>query len=456
LNKIIFILALLVFLALYTLSSFTVYESLSISLFVYSLFSFIENLGKKLIILDMIILVAIFTCLLMPIVGYYVFPWSTRLARMWYVFMRVPTDEYFAYMFPATVALIIGLKLPVFFRGKTYSDHLNYMVNAKAYVGKMKWQGVILIIIGIVAGFTKQFVPGAVSHVMFLASYLTFVGIFYCLYSSFPNKRLILILVFGALIMRSLVEAMFGELIFMAAMTLILILLGTRTKFMTKFSLMVTGVFIIFVLQIIKPLYRQQVWRSDFKGSQIEIFTELASETLVNPSSLFNNKTIMFNLYYRFNQGHIVSMVMQSVPRKLPHAHGETIFMSLAGSLVPRLLWPDKPDSGGGYNFKRFLGITLKGYSIGLSPYGEAWGNYGKWGGVIFMFFFGLMFNFFFQYLLRLALNTPSIILWCPFLFFYAVKIETDIFTMVNSFTKAAIFAWVVYKIFPRVFKMHL
>ena len=147
---------------------------------------------------------------------------------------------------------------------------------------------------------------------------------------------------------------------------------------------------------------------------------------------------------------------MQAVPRKLPHAHGETIFMSLAGSLVPRLLWPDKPDSGGGYNFKRFLGITLKGYSIGLSPYGEAWGNYGKWGGVIFMFFFGLMFNFFFQYLLRLAVKTPSIILWCPFLFFYAVKIETDIFTMVNSFTKAAIFAWVIYKIFPRVFKMHL
>src|SRR5688500_3022758 len=131
---------------------------MSISLFVYSLFSFIENLGKKLIILDMIILVAILTCLLRPIVGYYVFSWSTRLARTWYVFMRVPTDEYFSYMFPATVALIAGLKLPVFFRNKNYTNHLNYMLNAKAYVGKMRWQGLILIVIGILASLTRQIV----------------------------------------------------------------------------------------------------------------------------------------------------------------------------------------------------------------------------------------------------------------------------------------------------------
>ncbi|MEJ7769190.1 MAG: hypothetical protein WKF89_15330, partial [Chitinophagaceae bacterium] len=106
--------------------------------------------------------------------------------------------------------------------------------------------------------------------------------------------------------------------------------------------------------------------------------------------------------------------------------------------------------------FKRFLGITLKGWSANISPFGEAWGNFGLTGGIIFMFFFGLLFNFFLFSILRIAIRYPSIILWFPYLFFYALSIENDVLTMVNSFSKAALFTWLVYKYFPKIFKLKI
>jgi hypothetical protein len=54
-------------------SSLTPYESMSVALFVYWLFLFLYDLGRKFIILDIIILSAIFSCLIMPMAGFHYF-----------------------------------------------------------------------------------------------------------------------------------------------------------------------------------------------------------------------------------------------------------------------------------------------------------------------------------------------------------------------------------------------
>jgi hypothetical protein len=219
---------------------------------------------------------------------------------------------------------------------------------------------------------------------------------------------------------------------------------------------MIAGIFVILVIQSIKPAYRSVTWRGNQNVDKLSVFSELVGERLTDPTKLFSNEKQLFGFYGRFSQGQIVSQVMFSVPYKYPYADGETILLSLAGSVVPRFLWPDKPETGGVYNFQRFLGIKLVGYSIGLSPFGEAWGNFGKTGGIIFMFFFGLLLNFFFHLLLKLCLVTPSLILWFPFLFFYTLQVESDVTTMLNSFIKAGVFAYVCYKLFPLIFKIKL
>lgn len=437
-------------------TTWTNYECSAISIFIYFILSFVDDLGNKLVILDVAILITIITCLLLPIAGYHYFNSTNLQSRVWLNFMRVPSDDYYSFMIPATLAMIAGMKLPVFYIKQTYKNQVQYMINVKAYLANSKWQGLIMVVIGLLCSVLKNYVPSSLSFVLFLFSYLMFVGIFYCLYSNIPFKRMILIFVFGVMIVRSISGGMFGEMVFMGALTVILLVLGNKINFTKKLVLLLIGLFGIIILQAVKPSFRKQTWNGKSNGRELSIFTNMFSEKVRNPFSLLDDQRMLFGMYSRFNQGQIISNVLYSVPARFPYAEGETIATSLAASIIPRVIWPDKPEAGGAYNFKRFLGITLRGWSANLSPFGEAWGNFGKTGGIIFMFFFGLLFNYFFYVLLKIAVKYPSLILWFPYLFFYAVSIENDVLTMVNSFSKAAIFTYLVYRTFPKIFKLRI
>ncbi|MEO5995905.1 MAG: hypothetical protein ABIN89_04240 [Chitinophagaceae bacterium] len=455
-KKVIFLIAVAAYFVVYGYTTLTVYECLSVALFVFFILRFVDDLGKKLVILDVAIIIALITCLLLPIAGYHFFTSTNMQSKVWVNFMRVPSADYYSFMFPATLAMMLGMKLPVFYQKITFRNQVQYMINVKTYLAQTKWQGLILVVIGLVASVAKNYVPSSLAFVSFLLSYLMFVGIFYCLYSNMPFKRSILIAVFGVLIVRSILGGMFGEMIFMGALTIILLVLGYRISFTKKFLILVAGIFGIIILQAIKPGLRKQTWSGKNKGNEIAIFSDLIKEKISDPASILDDKRMLFLMYARFNQGQIISNVLYSVPARFPYANGETIATSLAASIVPRVIWADKPEAGGAYNFQRFLGIKLKGWSANVSPFGEAWGNFGRIGGIIFMFFFGLLFNFFLFYLLKVAVNYPSIILWFPYLFFYAVSIENDVLTMVNSFSKAAIFTYFFYRVFPKIFGLKI
>ena len=94
------------------------------------------------------------------------------------------------------------------------------------------------------------------------------------------------------------------------------------------------------------------------------------------------------------NQGWLVAMTMKKVPDKFDFAYGETIWQSVAAAIVPRFIWPDKPEAGGKANLKRFWGYNLVGFSMNIGPFGEGYANFDKIGGIIYMFFYGLFFNF--------------------------------------------------------------
>ncbi|HEY0678974.1 MAG TPA: hypothetical protein VGD17_11855, partial [Chitinophagaceae bacterium] len=112
-NKIFIFVTLAVFLLLQNFTEFTVYESLSCCLLIYFFLSFVHNLGRRLVILDILILITIFICLVMPIAGYHHFNDRNFLSSLWGNYMRVPSDEFFAFMFPATALMILGLKIPI-------------------------------------------------------------------------------------------------------------------------------------------------------------------------------------------------------------------------------------------------------------------------------------------------------------------------------------------------------
>jgi hypothetical protein len=251
----------------------------------------------------------------------------------------------------------------------------------------------------------------------------------------------------------SIVSGMFGELIYISAMSLIIILLEVRVRFAVKLFVFVAGAVMVLIIQSLKRDYRQVAWKKG--GADFEYFSKLVIDNISEPSMMLERERLFFTAV-RMNQGWLIAGTMYRVPSRYPFAEGETILKSVAASVVPRFLWPDKPTSGGSYNFIRFWGVELKKYAMNIGPIGEGYANFGRVGGIIYMFFYGLFFNLMFSGLLKYSEKRPTILCWMPFLFFYAVGVETDLVTTMNSLVKALFFMVITFAVFKYFFRIRI
>jgi len=208
------------------------------------------------------------------------------------------------------------------------------------------------------------------------------------------------------------------------------------------------------LIQSVKAEYRTRAWLQE-GGADPVYYAQLVTERLTNPSELLEPDKLFYGAV-RMNQGWLVGMTMKRVPERFDFAYGETIAQSVAAAIVPRFLWPDKPEAGGRANLKRFWGMDLVGYSMNIGPLGEAYANFDKVGGVIYMFCYGLFFNLMLTLILKNATKRPTIVLWLPFLFFYTINMETDLLTTMGALVKGLIFTWLVFKVFQFTFRIDL
>jgi len=403
--------------------------------------------------MDLSIIMAVFTCLVMPVAFYHFYTKENPLARIWVKYMPIASDDYFSFVLPAIAAMILGLRVPIGKR-KVNKNPQQYLENAKKYLSTHNSLGPILIAMGVTSSFLDFLSPSNIEYVFYLIDHLTYVGVFYVIYSPSKRKKIIVPSVILLMIGQSIITGMFGEFIFMLACSLVLILLGRKIKFQRKLAYAIAGILLILVIQSIKLDYRKRSWLQG-GGADPIYFAELISDRISDPSSMLEERTL-FGTSVRMNQGWLVATTMKRVPEKYPYAYGETIWKSVAAAILPRFLWPDKPEAGGRANLKRFWGFNLVGYSMNIGPLGEAYGNFGVAGGIVYMFFYGLFFNLALSWILILSEKRPTIILWLPFLFFYAIGVETDLLTTMGSLIKTAFFTWVVYRFFYIAFRIDL
>ena len=370
-------------------SSLTEWETLSMGFFIYFFLEFLDNLSKRIVIMDISILMAFFTCLIMPIVFYHFYTHDNRLARIWGKYMPISSEDYFSFALPAILSMTLGLRMPLGNK-EVNRNPVKYMDNVRNYLQKNSNLGLMLIGVGMVSGLLDFLSPSSLKYVFYLLDHLTYVGVFYVIYSPSKRKNLIVPGVILLMIGQAIITGMFGELIFMLACSLVLILLGKKITFQRKLNYAIGGVFLIVIIQSVKLDYRKRSW-VEGTGADPLYFAELISNRVSDPSTLLEENS-MFKTSVRMNQGWVVAMTMKQVPSRYPFAYGETIGESVGAAIVPRFLWPDKPEAGGRANLKRFWGFNLVGYSMNIGPLGEAYGNFGVVGGIFYMFFYGLFF----------------------------------------------------------------
>jgi hypothetical protein len=449
----IFIFSLFFYIVLFFAGDLSGWENLSVSMFVYFFLMFLLNLGSRIVILDLMVLLAFVTCLLMPVLFYHVYTKDNPLALVWGKYMPISSDEYFSFALPAVFMLILGLKFPLG-RQKAKSNPAVYLENVKQYLGRHPKLGLYLVATGVISGLLDFLAPSGLREVFFLMAHLVFVGVFYIFYSPNKNKRKILIAAVALMLGESLLTGMFGELIFISVCSSVLVLLGTKIRFRKKLGFAMFGIFVIILVQSVKGDYRKRTWHEQSGGDPI-YFMQLVVEKMVSPSSMLDPMA-MFVTSVRLNQGWLVATTMKMVPEKHPFGNGEPLLDAVYASVIPRLLWPDKPEAGGKANLKRFWGFDLIGWSTNIGTLGEAYANFDRTGGLFYMFFYGLFFNFALSRIFKLAERRPTLILWLPFLFFSVINVETDLLTTMGALVKSIIFTWIVFRAFDLAFNMKL
>jgi len=343
------------------------------------------DLGGKIVVMDLAILMAVLCCLVMPVVFYHEYTRDNKLAFLWRKYMPIPSDSYFGFAFPAILMMIIGLKAPLG-RLNINRNPKKYLDNVKDYLKTKPTLGLYLIGVGVVSGLLDFLTPRSLAQVFYLLEHLTYVGVFYVLYSPNKHKKIIVPSVIGLMVGQTVITGMFGDFIFMLACSLVLILLGKKITFQRKLLFAVAGIFMILTIQSIKIEYRVRSWVNG-GGADPTYYAELLTDRITDPGQLLDPNKLFFAAV-RMNQGWLVAVTMWLVPEKHPFANGETIWQSVAAAIVPRFLWPDKPESGGKENIKRFWGYNISGYSMNIGPLGEAYANFDRFGGIIYMFFY--------------------------------------------------------------------
>jgi len=401
-------------------------EGFSMSVFFAVLIILVRDLGSEISIRHIIAFICTMQWLFGPVLGYI---YNDAVYQDYQ--MAVPKSVYFGFVLPSTLLFLAGLYLKL---GKKILPDIKYPF--MDYYSK----GVLLVIVGFL------FEPLNLGFAGYLLQGIRFVGVFYIYISGNKYRYLWILLVFGSLFIISLGEAMFHDLLLWGSFFLMTIFVTNKKSILVRTSYLIFGIILIFILQLVKSDFRSYAWKEEPEHlNKVQLFANVVTNKIFSDEPIFTKENIS-NTVVRINQGWIIARVMDYVPRVQPYGNGITLKDAVIASIFPRFLLNNKAMAGGQANMLRYTGINIYGSaSMDISQVGEAWANFGYTGGIVFMFFLGLFFNWVLFKLEKLFIKYPDLIFWFPLIFFQVVKAETSMVTILNHMVKALIVTWIFF-----------
>ena len=429
-----------IFLGDFWLTNSSFYEALAVAFSVHTFLVFVERFGQRIALLDCLTFIAALEILLVPAVTYWVFPAS----------MPIESTVYLGYALPAYGAFYVGIKWKT---SHSVYPHEWYVRRASNYLRQRPETVGVLLIIGLSGFFIKASFPDAPSFVSTLPMYCLLTSALYAYYADHSYRVLVIGLVSLILLVNTVRTGMFGDLFFWV---FLLLLLGVvrRPKRITgkvKTVAFVCAFAFLLLIQSIKAEYRYYTWgRGRYeRTTDTNLMVDLLTDRLTHPEKLLN-LSHFFTAFVRFNQGIMIGSAMAKVPTHEDYAGGE-VLLAFVYPLVPRPIWPGKPQTGGSENIRRFTTLPqFENTSINLSPLGEGYVNFG-YGSILFAFVYGLLLSSCFQYVLHLAQRVPSVILWLPVLYVGCLTMETDLLSTWGSLLNSALFVCVLFWLLKQV-----
>lgn len=354
--------------------------------------------------------------------------------------MQIPEVDYLSYAIPAVLCFIAGLHITA---GNLKGEFIR-LEKIRKYIQDDYTLAYTFIAIGFGSSVISSFFGPELAFVFVLLGAFKFIGAFFLILGNRRIKPLYLILVFGSIILSSLRGAMFHDLLIWLIFLGVVLAIKYKPSITVK-TIIVTGFFLLaLVIQQLKGDYRQATWREGEQGG-IEAFQNAYEES--ESHNRFSLSSIAHS-NIRINQGYIITNIMQTVPAKVPYEDGAEMMRIVRSAILPRILAPDKLKAGDRTIFMKYSGMyLLPGTSMALSSLGDAYVNFGTFGGAIFMFFYGLLFSEILNGFYKNSFEYPILILFTPLVFYYPIRPDCELQTIMGHLVKSCFLLFVIVQV---------
>ena len=356
--------------------------------------------------------------------------------------MYVPQEDYFSYVVPATLAFAAGLSVLVWNRERqVFQDAADQVVRI---IRTNRDLPLLILAIGMAATYLENQVPAQFAFVAYLVSLLRYVALIMLVFSPWRELRYLWIVVGSYFLFESILSSYLHEAFILAVLTFFYVLRQYHFGTTRRLVLLIVAVLLIGAMQEIKLEYRRVLIAQQSELGDISTILGLVDQEIVGMRS--GGKDSSYDaILIRLNQGWVISRVLQYVPRVRDFQDGKTVREAIEAALLPRFLAPDKATAGGSVNFERYTGYQLRRTSMSISLVGEGYVNFGKTGGIVFMFVVGVFFSLLISMFMWIVRYQPLYLTFFPLIFWQAIKAETDLVTVLNHLTKSLLFTLVFY-----------
>lgn len=419
-------------------------KTISAAALVYSIFlilNLFDAFGKQIPYKQLILALMGIQLIIAPFLEYYYFKSEV------YGVMRVEESVYFSYVFPAIVAFNLGLIL--FHPRQTLEKEIAFYLE-KYPLKQADNIGWTLIVLGSLSQIIGRLVtvPAGLGFIVTIMSFSRFIGLFYFWFNNSSHIKVALIVVLLPFVVQVIQNSIFIDLIIISALFVSAFLI--KREFSKRWLYLGAAVAfsLLVILQSIKHSYRAIIWKTDYEGSKIALFSNMMIEQISNIPKL-DFKEVGKGVNVRINQGWILGDVLNNTPEEGTLSEVRYFRNELIGILLPRFLFPDKPVVGDKEKFAAFTGWRLgSGTTMNVGVLGDGYGNFGYYGGILFCFGFGAALGLVFLIFYSAAKSRPSVLFWGVLLFFYAMRAGNDFYIIGNWLFKSGVFILFYFLIF--------
>ena len=364
--------------------------------------------------------------------------------------MQIPESEYFLYVLPAVVAFIAGLHS----WSKNLKGEILDLASIKAFTGSNNEIAYFLIGVGFFSGLVTDIFSSDLAFVFYLLDSFKFIGLFLLIVGSDSLKIIPMSIVLGSIIISSLNQGMFHDLLIWVIFLFAILAIRYQPKIYIKLIFMVAFGILAVTIQLVKGDYREATWG---RGEETELNTLTKAYEQTRAENKFFNYSSIAQSNLRINQGYIITHIMKTVPKKVPYANGAELNDILISALLPRFLMPGKLTAGNRDIFMKYTKFQLKkSVSMGLSSVGDAYINFGVIGGCVFMFLLGLFYSEVLKGFNRYSKSFPILLLFTPMVFYYAVRPDSELQTNLGHMVKSCFLIFLIFQFWKSKLKIQI